>query len=248
MTEVVGVYAAIPVGWIIFLVVLLLLILAACVLRLGVLACYDENGPWVKVKVGPKYVQVYPIVKDPDKEAKKQKKKEAKAAKKAAKEAKKAQKPPKPKVKRPIGGLLDLVVDILPVVQKAAGALKHTLRIDDLTLDVTWAQEDPADTGIRYGYAWAAAEALLSFLEANFIIKNRQVAVYVDFLEEKPRVYIRAGLSLTLAQILGIGLRTGVGAGKVLWRHRKTIIPPQEKTGALQKKGEANHGKQSSVE
>ena len=110
------------------------------------------------------------------------------------------------------------------------------------------AQEDPADTGIRYGYAWAAAEALLSFLEANFIIKNRQVAVYVDFLEEKPRVYIRAGLSLTLAQILGIGLRTGVGAGKVLWRHRKTIIPPQEKTGALQKKGEANHGKQSSVE
>ena len=75
MTEVVGVYAAIPVGWIIFLVVLALLILAAFVLRLGVLACYDQEGPWVKIKAGPKYIQVYPMVKDPDKEAKKQKKK-----------------------------------------------------------------------------------------------------------------------------------------------------------------------------
>lgn len=248
MTEVVGVYAAVPLGWPIFLGVLALLILLACVLRLGVLACYDEQGPWVKVRVGPKEIQVYPLVKDPAKEAKKQKKKEAKAAKKAAKEAKKAQKPPKPKPKRPIGGLLELVWDLLPVVQNAVSRFRHKLRIDDLTLDVTWAEEDPADAAIHYGYGWAAAEAILSFLEANFVIKNRQVAVYVDFLSEKPRVYIRAGLSLTLAQLLGIGLRTGVGAGKVLWHHRKTIIPPREVNGAQQKKGEANHGKQSSVE
>ena len=248
MTEVVGVYAAVPLGWPIFLGVLALLVLLACVLRLGVLACYDEQGPWVKVRVGPKEIQVYPLAKDPAKEAKKQKKKEAKAAKRAAKEAKKAQKPPKPKAKRPVGGLLELVWDLLPVVQNAASRFRHKLRIDDLTLDVTWAEEDPADAAIHYGYGWAAAEAILSFLEANFVIKNRQVAVYVDFLSEKPRVYIRAGLSLTLAQLLGIGLRTGVGAGKVLWHHRKTIIPPREVNGAQQKKGEANHGKQSSVE
>lgn len=235
------------IGWIL-LALLALLILLAFVLRLGVLACYDQAGPWVKVRVGPKLIQVYPVVRDPEKEAKKQKKKEAKAAKRAGKEAKKAQKPPKPKGKRPIGGLLELVWDILPVVQEAASRFRHKLQIDDLTLDVTWAEEDPADAGIHYGYGWAAAEALLSFLEANFVIKNRQVAVYVDFLSDKPRVYIRAGLSLTLAQLMGIGLRTGVGAGKVLWKHRKTIIPPQEKTGAQQKKGEANHGKQSSVE
>ena len=248
MTEVVGVYAAVPIGWLIVLVVLVVLILLAFVLRLGVLACYDENGPWVKIRVGPKYIQVFPLVKDPDKEAKKQKKKEAKAAKKAAKEAKTAQKPPKPKAKRPIGGLLELVWDLLPVVRNAVSRFRYKLRIDDLTLDVTWAEEDPADAAIHYGYGWAAAEGILSFLEANFVIKNRQVAVCIDFLAEKPRVYIRAGLSLTLAQILGIGLRTGVGAGKVLWHHRKTIIPPREPNGAQQKKGEANHGKQSSVE
>ena len=245
MTEVVGVYAAVPVGWLIFLAVLILLILMAFVLRLGVLACYDESGPWVKVRVGPKWIQVYPWKKDPAKETKKQKKKEAKAAKKAEKKAKKV---PKPKPKRPIGGLLELAWDLLPVVQNAASRFRHKLRIDDLTLDVTWAEEDPADAAIHYGYGWAAAEAILSFLEANFVIKNRQVAVAIDFLSEKPRVYIRAGLSLTLAQILGIGLRTGVGAGKVLWHHRKTILPPRDVNGAEQKKGEANHGKQSSVE
>ena len=231
-------------GWYITLAVLVLL----AILPLGASVLYDSEGARIRIVAGPVKIQVFPMKKDPETKAKKQKKKEAKAAKKAAKEAKKSQKPPKPKVKRPVGGLLELVWDLLPVVQNAASRFRHKLRIDDLTLDVTWAEEDPADAAIHYGYGWAAAEAILSFLEANFVIKNRQVAVSIDFLAEKPRVYIRAGLSLTLAQILGIGLRTGVGAGKVLWHHRKTIIPPREPNEAQEKKGEANHGKQSSVE
>ena len=219
------------IGWI-FLAILLLLILLAFVFRLGVLACYDQEGPWVKVRVGPKYIQIFPVVKDPDKEAKKKRKQEALA--------------PKEPVKRDLGGLLEMVWDLLPVVRDAASRFRHKLQIDDLTIDVTWAEEDPADTGIHYGQGWAAIESILSFLEANFIIKNRQVALYVDFLTEEPRIYIRAGLSLTLAQLLGVALPAGVGAMKVLWNHRNTIKPARPK--AQEKKGEANHGKESSCQ
>lgn len=240
--QAVDIIARVPVGWLIFLGVLLALVLLTNILRFGVLACYEKEGPWVKVRVGSKDIQVFPVKKDPDKEAEKQRKKEEKAAKKAAKEAKK---PPAEREKRTVGGILDLVWDLLPLVQETAGRFRHKLRIDDLTIDVTWAEEDPADTGIHYGYGWAAAEALLSFLEANFIIKNRQVAVYVDFLSEKPRIYVRAGLSLTLAQILTIAVPAGVGGLKVLWHHRKTIKPPRKKPEA-RKKGEAIHGKESS--
>lgn len=219
------------IGWI-FLAILLLLILLVFVFRLGVLACYDQEGPWVKIRVGPKYIQIFPVVEDPDKEAKKKRKQEALAAKEP--------------VKRDLGGLLEMVWDLLPVVRDAASRFRHKLQIDDLTIDVTWAEEDPADTGIHYGQGWAAIESILSFLEANFIIKNRQVALYVDFLTEEPRIYIRAGLSLTLAQLLGVALPAGVGAMKVLWNHRNTIKPARPK--AQEKKGEANHGKESSCQ
>lgn len=230
------------IGWIL-LALLALLILLSLVLRLGVLACYDGDGPWVKLRIGPRYIQVFPIRKDPDREAKKKQKKEAKDAQKAAKQG---DKPPKEPAQRDIGGLLELIWDLLPVVAEAASRFRHKLQIDDLTLQVTWAEEDPADTGIHYGQGWAVIEALLAFLEANFTIKNRQVALYADFLTEKPRIYVRAGLSMTPAQLLGVALPAGVRALKVLRDHRHTIKPARPKR--QEKKGEANHGKQSSCQ
>ena len=65
----------------ILLLILVLLVLLAFVLRLGVLACYDAAGPWVKIRLGPKFLQVYPRKKDPDKEEKKKRKKQAKGEK-----------------------------------------------------------------------------------------------------------------------------------------------------------------------
>ena len=38
----------------ILLLILVLLVLLAFVLRLGVLACYDAAGPWVKITLVPK--------------------------------------------------------------------------------------------------------------------------------------------------------------------------------------------------
>ena len=103
-------------GWIL-LGVLALLVLLVCLLRLGAAAGYDETGGWVKVRLGPKWVTLYP--QDPDQAARRKEKKARKAAQKAAK-------PPKPAPEKPtLGGALDLARDLLPDVKAAAGKFRR---------------------------------------------------------------------------------------------------------------------------
>ena len=116
----------------ILLAVLLLLILLAVTVRLGVDAGFGEDGPWAKIRVGPALIQLYPgKEKDPEAARKKQEKKARKAAKKEEK-----QKEPKARKKRDIGGLLEMVWDLLPVVGEAAGKFRRKLRIDTLILKI----------------------------------------------------------------------------------------------------------------
>jgi len=233
------------IGWIL-LAILLVLILLSLVLRLGVLAGYGRDGPFVKVRIGPGYLKVFPLKKDPEKAEKKRIKK---AEKKARKEAKKAKKPPKPKKKLDPGGLLSMVWELLPVVNEAANKFRRKLQIDQLDLDLTWAADDPADAAIRYGQAWAAVETLLSFLENCFVIKERKVAIHLDFYLEKPLIYLQAGFSLTLAQLTAIGAVAGVKGLKVFLSHRKALFKKPDPAAAGIRdtvKGELNHGKEPS--
>ena len=66
----------------VILLVLVLLVLAVAFLRLGAAAGYDETGGWVKVRVGPAWLTLYPLSEE------KKRKREAKAEKKAAKKKK----------------------------------------------------------------------------------------------------------------------------------------------------------------
>ena len=236
----------------ILLAILALLILLAFVLRLGVLAGYGQAGVFVKIRVGPGYIKVFPLKKDPEKEARKE---EKKAAKKAKKEKKKAKKPPKPKKKIDPGGALGMAKELLPVVDDAAKKFGKKLQIDQLDLLLTWAGKDPADSAIRYGQAWAVAENVLDLLENCFVIKERQVEITVDFYREKPLIYIQAGLSLTLAQLTYIGVPLAVKGLKIFLAHRKKLFKPKEpapesadhdETVDNTVKGELNHGKEPS--
>lgn len=227
-------------GWIL-LAVILLLALLSFVLRLGALAGYGQEGPFVNIRVGPGYVTVFPFKKDPVKAEKKK-------IKKAKKEAKAAKKQPKPKKKLDIGGLLSMIWDLLPVVQDASKKFRDKVQIDKLDLNLTWGGDDPADAAIHYGYAWAAAETILDVLENCFLIKDRQVTVNLDFQLEKPRVYLQAGFSLTLAQWTAIGTAAAFHGLKVFLAHRKALFkqPDPAQSNAEPPKGELNHGKEPS--
>ena len=225
------------VGWILLLVVLALVLLA-CVLRLGVAAGYEEGGGWVKVHLGPKWVSLYPVPQARTaRRRKKQRRKEAKAE---------ATEDQKDREKFSLGGALDLALELLPQVKAAAGKFRRALRVDELCLRLTWGEPDPADAAIHYGRAWGIVEALLAFLEANFVLKHREVSLHLDYQIERPRLFVRASLSVTAAQLLGIVLPLGWAALKTLWKHRKQTAAAG--AAAHGRKGEPSNGKESSCQ
>ncbi len=199
------------------LAILVVLLLLLSRLRLGVLAGYGPEGTQVKLRVGPFLFQVFPGKK------KKRKKKPKKKQKAAPKEK------PKPDVK----ALLSLARELLPVGLEAMEGFRRRLRIDRLSLRLIWGEEDPADAAIHYGYAWGAVEALLSFLEANFVLVRREVALDLDYQRDKPEVAFALGLSLTLGQILAVSLPAAVRALKILHHNRRNRpAPPPKSAGA----------------
>ncbi len=231
----------------ILLAILALLILLSFILRMGVLAGYGQAGPFVKLRVGPGFIKVYPMKKDQEKAARKKQKKAAKKAKKAKEQANKQLEKKKKKIDP--GGVFGMVRELLPVLDDAGKKFGKKLQIDTLNLILVWAGDDPADAALRYGQAWAAVENLLAFLENCFVIKERQVEITVDFYREKPLIYLQAGLSMTPAQLMIIGIPVGVKGLKIFLAHRKklfkTIDPALESTEETAK-GELNHGKEPS--
>ena len=170
-----------------------------------------------------------------------------KLAKKARKAEKKAQKPTQEEPDKPtLGGALDLALDLLPDVKEAAGRFRRRLRIDDLTLYLEWGEPDPADAAIHYGQAWGAAEAIAAFLEANFLVKHRDLSLDLNYQLDKPRLTLRAALSLTVAQLLAIVLPLGWAVVKTICNRRKQR--QEAATAAPERKGEANHGKEPSCQ
>lgn len=243
----------------VILLVLILLVLAVAFLRLGAAAGYDETGGWVKVRVGPTWLTLYPLSEE------KKKKREAKAKQKAEKKAAKKKKrtaEPQENKKTPRrktlknafspGGALDLALDLLPKLKEMAGDLRHAIRIDTLSLHLVWGEPDPADAAMHYGQAWGVLEALLAFTEANFTVKNRDLSVALDYQIESPRLTVEAACSISVAQLLSILWPTVKEAIQGLWKRKKTGPSPKttkQRAAAMAAQGkEETHGKESSCQ
>lgn len=219
----------------VILLVLVLLVLAVAFLRLGAAAGYDETGGWVKVRVGPAWLTLYPLSEE------KKRKREAKAEKKAAKKKKRTAEPqenkktPRRKTLKNAfspGGALDLALDLLPKLKEMAGDLRHTIRIDTLSLHLVWGEPDPADAAMHYGQAWGVLEALLAFTEANFTVKNRDLSVALDYQIESPRLTVEAACSISVAQLLSILWPILKEAIRGLWKRKKQAHPKERRSNA----------------
>lgn len=144
------------------------------------------------------------------------------------KKPKKTKKPKKPREKpkderslaEKVGGLWSLFRDAVPMVCQAAGRLLRKLRIEELTLHLTWAAEDPAEAALGYGAGEAALATVWPMLERTFDIRRRDVGIAVDFTRAKPVIYVRALLSFTVGQLVCLGLIYGCKALGLLLRHK----------------------------
>lgn len=177
------------------IVVLALVLLS--LIRVGVWVEYAQKTFTLRLLAGPVKITLFP-----------RKEKQPKKPRRVKKKKKKQEKQPKT-----AGEIFDLVKQLLPVAADAAGQLRQKIRIDQFDLDLTVASADPAKTAVNYGKLNGAIGMFWPLVEQNFKVKAWRICTNVDFTTEHPTVYLRAAATLTIGQILALGVRV---ASKVL--------------------------------
>jgi hypothetical protein len=165
---------------------ILILLWLLSLLRFGGWAEYGQNGFLVKIKVGPFLVQVYP------------RKSKGTSNEKKPKESKTS-----------VGGSVEQLRELLPVVLDAVGDLRRKVRIDKLQMDLVWSDPNPARCAIGFGAANALIGMIWPPIEQNFNVKDYRLHTDVDFNGEKPTIYILAQITLTVGQAISLLLRQG---------------------------------------
>ena len=215
--------------WMTLLVILGVLFLIGCI-PVGIEALQDKAGLRLDARIWMFRIQLIP--KKPGKPKKKKKKpKPQQPAEEKPQQA--AVQPEKKKPKFSLKGNGDLVrlgidslFELLGILGDFLGGFRRKLRIDDLTLHVTFGGSDPAKTAVQYGRAWAVVGALTPALEQVFVIKNRDISPILDYNSNQTELYGHLYMTVTIGRLLGLALRM-LGRSAVLafrtWRSYKGI-------------------------
>ena len=194
--------------WMTLAVILAVLLLIGCI-PVGVDAAYGEGGVRLAVKIWLFRLQLLP---QKPKKKKKPAKKAAPKQKKPAPEKPAGEKKPNPLLSGGVDGILEL----LELGVQTLGDLRRKLRVEELTLHVTFAGDDPADAALHYGQAWAAVGVLMPALDRLFVIKKRDICPILDYNREQMSVDAHLILTITIGRALALGLKAGLGFLKLL--------------------------------
>ena len=173
--------------WIAAILVLLIALLVLTRLRLT--GVYGEEGASLTVRLG-----ALPLLRIPRQE------KPADAPAKTGQ--KKEKKKKEDKKENTAGGSEPGFRRDLQIIGRLLGKIKRRLTIDELTLWYLSAGDDPAATALIFGAANAAAAALAKAVESLFRVKKRDISAAVSFTEQKPKVYAKLRLSISLGVLL----------------------------------------------
>lgn len=191
-------------------IILLVLILIGLI-RVGGVVEYDEEGLRVFARVGLLRVCLFP--------RKEKKEKKPKAKKETKPKPGQTEKPGEEKPKKKGGGL-GPVLEYVPLVCEAAGALIHRIRIDTLDLDLVWGAGDAASAAMGYGYANAAIGMLWPPIKNSFEVKKWNFQTGVDFNAKSPLIRAMAALSFRIGQLVSFAVIYGIKFLKVYWKNK----------------------------
>lgn len=181
--------------------VVLLVLLAVGLIRIGAQVEYSEQGLAVWIRAGAFRIPVFPA------------KKKSKGTKQ------KAQKKTRPDTGKK-GGRLKLALDFIPVILDTVRRFFRNLRVDQLEMNLVVCAPDPGDAAMRYGEANALLGSVWQPMIQVFHVKQAHTHVDVDFEAGESVLYIFASLSLTIAQTLALVLVFGGKALQILIRNK----------------------------
>lgn len=217
------------IGLYILAAILVFLVLLAQ-LPVGCLVEYRADGLRVWARVGPVRIQMFPWKWG----------KHKKNQKEPAVDKQKSQPVPETDkssrvqatVGERLGGALDYIQALVPLVVEAAGRFYHKLRMDVLELELTIGMSDPADAAMAYGRANAVLATLWEPLVYAFHVQNGVARVKVDFNGRGTRLYGKAALSIRIGQALHLGMIYG-------FRTLRTYLNVREKRLAAKQQRKA---------
>lgn len=185
------------------LLVILAVLWLISLIRVGGRVGYGAAGLSATALAGPFKIQLLPAKERQKKE------KRPKKERKPKKEKKPGEKKPKPEGQP---GTLSRLMKLLPVVGQACGALKRKIRIDDLELELIWGGADAAAIALGYGQANAALGMIWPLFANNFKVKRHSFQIGMDYGAAQPRVELQAAVTMTVGQIVTLGVHYGVKA------------------------------------
>lgn len=201
------------------LLVILAVLWLISLVRIGGRVRYGQAGLFATALAGPFKIQVLPAKERPKKE------KKPKKERKPKKEKKPKEKKPKPEGQP---GTLSRLMKLLPVVGQACGSLKRKIRIDDLELELIWGGPDAAAVALGYGRANAALGMLWPIFDHNFKVKRHSFQIGMDYGAAQPMVELQAAVTMTVGQIVTLGVHYGVKALFTWIKSGRTAVKRQE--------------------
>ncbi len=190
-------------------------------IRIGGRVRYGQAGLFVTALAGPFRIRLLPMKPQKEKKPKKKPKKE----KEPPKEAESKTEKPKPEASP---DTLSRLMKLLPVAAEACGSLKRKIRIDDLELELTWGGGDPAAIALGYGRANAVLGMLWPIFDHNFRVLRHSFQIDMDYGATQPTVEVQAAVTLTVGQIVTLGLHYGVKALFTWIKSGRSAVKRQE--------------------
>jgi hypothetical protein len=160
----------------------LALLLLVCLIRVRLIAVYDETGFNLSASVGPFKQRILPADKTKRRKEKKEKVREGVVK----------------------AGRLESLRNQLPSFKQALSRLKRKLLIKELIIHYIAAGTDPAATALYFGAANAGYGMILPLLENNFNIRKRDLRTAVNFEAAEPYIYLKAVVSLAVWEAIYI--------------------------------------------
>ena len=172
----------------------------------------SAKAAWIKLQLIPKQKKA---VKE--EKPKKEKKKKEKPSKKAEKEDSSAKK------KRSLPFNTEEILELLKTVLNGFGRFGKKFKVERFVLHWIAAGWEPYTTARVFSVVNAALSQLSPICVQRFHCKDSSVWTDIDFVRDD--MFLEFGLTVTIriGQIVGTGLRIGIGALKILLRSKRRV-------------------------
>lgn len=107
-------------------------------------------------------------------------------------------------------------------------SFRKKLRVNNLTLKLILAGDDPCDLALNYGRAWAALGNLMPMLDKIFVVGKRDCEIECDFTATQTLVVAQMELTIRFGRLISLGLVYGFRLLKEL-----LIFKKKRKGGAV---------------